>query len=108
MTKTFFIADTHFNHEDCIQFDHRPFRDAVHMWYHMRDSWNKVVGKNDAIYILGDMFWPREPDFVVHLLNHQNVIPLDIETFPRHMKKRKHRKNLENQQKRFCKHITFC
>ena len=72
MTKTFFIADTHFNHEDCIQFDHRPFRDATHMWYHMRDSWNKAIDKNDTVYILGDMFWSREPDLAAHLLKQLN------------------------------------
>ena len=57
MSIKFYIADTHFGHENVIKFDGRPFVDINDMNSTMRDKWNDVVGKDDVVYILGDFMW---------------------------------------------------
>ena len=53
----FYIADTHFGHHNVIRYDNRPFRTTAEMDNTMIDNWNKVVGDNDTVYILGDFSW---------------------------------------------------
>ena len=53
----FYIADTHFGHENVIRFDKRPFANVEMMKEDMIERWNKKVGKNDTVYILGDFCW---------------------------------------------------
>ncbi len=53
----FYIADTHFGHHNVIRYDNRPFRTIAEMDNTMIDNWNKVVGDNDTVYILGDFSW---------------------------------------------------
>lgn len=72
MSETFFISDLHFNHENIITFDHRPFRDHTHMYYSLIARWNNVVGPNDTVYILGDFHWSGEPKEVLKVLNKLN------------------------------------
>ena len=55
MTK-YFIADTHFGHEDIIGFDGRPFATLKEMHREMKNNWNTRVAENDDVYIVGD-FW---------------------------------------------------
>lgn len=57
MGKTFYIADWHYGHKNCIAFDNRPYKDVQEMNAALIENWNKVVSKNDTVYILGDMFW---------------------------------------------------
>ena len=54
---SYFIADTHFGHENVLAFDNRPFpnieaHDAV-----LIERWNDAVGMEDDIYMLGDISW---------------------------------------------------
>ena len=51
---TFFIADTHFGHANCIDFDDRPFSNVDEMDNEIIQRWNKKVGENDDVYIVGD------------------------------------------------------
>lgn len=57
MGKIFYIADWHYDHENCISFDNRPFRNVVEMNAELVRRWNDVVGEEDTVYVLGDMFW---------------------------------------------------
>ena len=77
----YFIADTHFFHENVIRFDKRPFTSVEEMNAKMRDWWNNTVRTNDRVYILGDFLWldPREQekeyiDFVKSLNGHKVLI----------------------------------
>jgi calcineurin-like phosphoesterase family protein len=50
----YFIADTHFNHENIIRHSKRPFKNAIEMNNVIITNWNEIVSNNDDIYILGD------------------------------------------------------
>lgn len=52
--KTFFTADTHFNHSRIIQYCNRPFIDANDMNEQLIANWNNVVTPDDVVYHLGD------------------------------------------------------
>lgn len=61
MSKTFLISDTHFFHGNILKFKRgdgsplRDFKDMDHMMTTLIYNWNKVVGKNDKVYHLGDV-----------------------------------------------------
>lgn len=62
--KIFYIADTHFGHENIIRLDKRPFQNAKEMGEVMIKNWNAVVSKQDVTYILGDFCWGKEPEWL--------------------------------------------
>ena len=51
----FFIADTHFNHENIIKYCNRPFNNAQEMNEYIIKKWNSVVTEKDIVYHLGDV-----------------------------------------------------
>jgi len=51
----YFIADTHFYHENIIKYENRPFRDAEHMNAELIKRWNNTVKKSDRVFLLGDV-----------------------------------------------------
>jgi len=53
--RTFFIADPHFGHRAIIEYENRPFESVEEMDQALIDNWNSVVGKQDKIYLLGDL-----------------------------------------------------
>lgn len=59
--KTFFIADLHFGHKNCLAFDNRPFKDIEEHDNALIERWNAAVGKGDEVWILGDMSWVSAP-----------------------------------------------
>lgn len=50
----FYIADTHFGHQNVIYHSKRPFKSVEEMDRALIDNWNSVVKDNDDVYILGD------------------------------------------------------
>lgn len=50
-----FISDTHFFHENIIQYCGRPFKDAQFMNEYMIQMWNETVKPQDKVYHLGDV-----------------------------------------------------
>ena len=72
MQKIFFTADTHFGHENVIQFDKRPFSSASEMDEEMIKRWNNKVGKGDLVYVLGDMIWKSLTDYAEPLIKSLN------------------------------------
>ncbi len=57
MGKVFFTGDLHFGHENVIAFDDRPFNSVEEMDAELIKRWNAKVGKDDLVYVLGDMIW---------------------------------------------------
>lgn len=53
----FFISDLHLGHDNCLAFDNRPFLTIEEQDNYIIEHWNKVVGKDDSVWILGDFSW---------------------------------------------------
>ena len=60
MSKNFYIADTHFGHENCISFDGRPFKTIEEHDEALIANWNSVVADEDHVYIIGDFAFKSE------------------------------------------------
>lgn len=55
MSRTWFIADTHFGHKNIITYENRPFADTIEMNNTLIKNWNSVVAKDDIVWFLGDL-----------------------------------------------------
>lgn len=65
----YFIADTHFGHENIIRMCERPFENIEQMNQKVIENWNSKVKGNDHVYILGDMFFRCEdPESILQVL----------------------------------------
>ena len=62
VSKNFYIADTHFGHQNCIKFDERPFKSVDEMDSEIIKRWNEVVTEEDHVYILGDFMFKSKYD----------------------------------------------
>ena len=49
-----YTGDLHFGHRNCINFDHRPFKDIGDMDTTLIKLWNSRVDKDDDVWIVGD------------------------------------------------------
>lgn len=52
--RMFFTADTHWGHRNIIKYCNRPFSGIEEMDDALIANWNRVVGKDDIIFHLGD------------------------------------------------------
>jgi calcineurin-like phosphoesterase family protein len=71
-SKTYLIGDTHFDHENIIQYCKRPFSSAEEMNNVILDNWRGVVGKDDVVFFMGDMAFgkgSRQADYWLKQLN---------------------------------------
>lgn len=72
MSKNFYIADLHFGHSNIIRYDNRPFKSIKENDETLIANWNRVVTKDDTVYILGDYSWNTHPETDVKLLKALN------------------------------------
>lgn len=65
-----YTADLHFGHENVIQFDGRPFKNADEMDQTLIDNWNRTVSEEDDIFIIGDFCYrpQKSPDWYLKQL----------------------------------------
>lgn len=70
--RRFIVADTHFGHENIIQYESRPFRDVREMDERLIELWNSTVGKDDLVYVLGDFTLSRKKDIIKNLVDSLN------------------------------------
>lgn len=69
----FFTSDLHFGHQSVLtKFEYRPFKNIEEMNEELIRRWNNKVGKGDLTYVLGDLFWRGECDFVQDTLRRLN------------------------------------
>ena len=50
----FFTSDLHFNDDENVKFDMRPFKNAKRFDKFVIKTWNRQANENDTIYIVGD------------------------------------------------------
>lgn len=51
----YFIADTHFDDENILKYENRPFESAEQMNETIITKWNNIVEPEDEVYFLGDV-----------------------------------------------------
>ena len=79
MEKIFFTSDLHIGHDNAIWFDNRPFSSVEEMDAELIRRWNAKVGREDTVYVLGDMIWKsrkQEAAEIVKSLNGKIVLIL--------------------------------
>lgn len=62
MAKTFYISDTHFQHDRILALSKRPFQDIAQMDAAIIRNWNEVVGHDDVVWHLGDFAMSANAD----------------------------------------------
>lgn len=72
MSKTFYIADTHFGHANIIKYCDRPFKDIYEMTEVMVNNWNSVVSEEDEVYMLGDFTLSKNKEIISKLVSRLN------------------------------------
>lgn len=56
----YYIADTHFGHDNIRMLSERPFKSVGEMDKTIIDNWNNKVTDDDDVYILGDFSYKGE------------------------------------------------
>lgn len=74
----YYISDTHFNHENILKFDGRPFKDCQEMEEKLIENWNSRVKRHDRVYILGDFCWGNAEEWnrIIDKLRGEKVLIL--------------------------------
>ena len=70
--KIFFTSDLHFGHKNVIGFDQRPYFTVEEMDKSLIENWNNKVKPGDTVYVLGDMFWFSDNNYVQNILKALN------------------------------------
>ena len=50
----YFTSDLHFGSDSTIKFDKRPFKNSKHFQKRVIKRWNKLLNKDDTLYVIGD------------------------------------------------------
>ena len=65
----YYIADTHFGHDNIRRLSHRPFQSIEEMDETLIKNWNRKITDEDDVYILGDFsFKGKDPIFYLKQL----------------------------------------
>ena len=70
--KVFFTSDLHIGHRNVLRFCNRPFLDEKDMLKGLVENWNSVVGEEDIVFDLGDMFWWESRHEIKKVINKLN------------------------------------
>ena len=58
--KLWFMSDLHYNHENVIKFNRRPFENVKEMNWHIEQELITKVGPEDILFDMGDLFWKTD------------------------------------------------
>lgn len=75
-SKIFVTSDLHFGHEGIIKHANRPFKSVKEMDDKLIENWNKVVSKNDLVYIIGDFAFKADYKKYIDKLNGEKILIL--------------------------------
>ena len=73
----YYTADLHLGHENVIRHCGRPFTDAEEMDAALVRNWNNRIHRNDAVYIVGDLFFRNSrpvEGYLEELKGHKHLI----------------------------------
>ena len=62
MNRIYFISDLHLSHNNIIKYCNRPYENIEQMNNDIIKRWNSVVGKDDTVWVLGDVGLGRKED----------------------------------------------
>lgn len=65
----FFTSDPHHGHRNVIRFCDRPYDDVKEMSTSLINNWNSVVGDDDYVFVLGDLFWFNDSHSIKRVLS---------------------------------------
>lgn len=85
MINTWFISDTHFGHENILEYEKeaRPFYSLEEMHEVMIDKWNSVVKDKDIVFHVGDFAFGRANISIASRLNGKKRLILgNHDTYP--------------------------
>lgn len=76
MGKIFFTSDLHFSHKNVIKYCQRPFEGIAEMERILIENWNSVVGPQDTVYVLGDVFFcgKQRAEDIIKKLNGYKIL----------------------------------
>lgn len=66
---TYFISDTHFNHDRKFIYEPRGFKSVQEMNEAIIENWNKTVKGGDVVVVAGDFFLGKDFDFIERTLD---------------------------------------
>ena len=69
MSRTFFIADTHFGEDNIRRYENRPLETAEEMDVSLIKNWNSVISNDDEVYVLGDFGGDKKEADILSKLN---------------------------------------
>lgn len=72
MGKIFVTGDMHIGHKNVLKLSNRPFKDIEHHDQSIINNYNKIVGKDDICYILGDISWNQSLSEYKRIFNELN------------------------------------
>jgi len=85
MINTWFISDTHFGHENILEYEKeaRPFDSLEQMHEVMIERWNSVVNDKDIVFHVGDFAFGRSNIAIANRLNGKKRLILgNHDTYP--------------------------
>ena len=53
----YYTSDLHLGHANVIRHCNRPFADVTQMDKTLVENWNRIVHRNDTVYIVGDFIF---------------------------------------------------
>lgn len=76
MSKVFVISDTHFGHKNIIQFEKefRPYKTIEEHDQDLLQRWNAVVGPEDTVWHLGDVYFSDGWKVLPHLNGKKRLV----------------------------------
>lgn len=64
MRADFVFSDPHFDHENCIKYDGRPFLNKKEMGDRILEEYNSRVSKKNVVIITGDVAWKYHYEYI--------------------------------------------
>jgi len=69
---TYFTSDWHIGHNNCLEFDKRPFKNINHMHTVLINNYNASVKVNDVCYFVGDVGLCKDSELIMEIIGKLN------------------------------------